>query len=165
MKVLAIDPGSAESAWVTWDGAKLLGHGKEVNAAVCAVINFCAAADPDVTHLAIEQIVGSYGGNAGLEVMDTAYWSGRFAQVWAIHRSERGLIRIPRKTVVTDLCGQARANDSNVRCALVDRIGAQGTKKAPGPTFGVAGDVWSALAVAVVVFDRLKQGYYKPEAA
>jgi hypothetical protein len=42
-----------------------------------------------------------------------------------------------------------RAKDPNVRQALLDKIGPVGTKKNPGPLYGVSGHGWSALAVAV----------------
>jgi hypothetical protein len=159
LKILAIDPGSKESAFVVWDGFNISCKGKILNSEMLSVIHEAHCESPaDVSHVAIEQIVGSYGGNAGLEVMDTAYWSGRFAECWANRRGEQGLIRLPRKTVVTHVCGQSRANDSNVRCALIDRVGGQGTKKQPGPTFGVSKDIWAALAVAVCAHDRLTCG-------
>jgi hypothetical protein len=154
-KVFAIDPGSSESAYVIWDGEKILRMGKMANGIMRATISGVSAS---VDWIAIEQIVGSYGGNAGMEVMDTAYWSGRFSERWISLREEKSVIRIPRKTVVTHLCGHARANDSNVRAALIDRVGVQGTKKQPGPTFGVSKDIWAALGVAVCVHDRLAVG-------
>ena len=40
---------------------------------------------------------------------------------------------------------------ANIRQALLDLIGPQGTKKAPGPTYGVRSHEWAALAVAVTV--------------
>ncbi|HET6477318.1 MAG TPA: hypothetical protein VFH93_14740 [Thermoleophilia bacterium] len=42
--------------------------------------------------------------------------------------------------------------DANIRQALLDRFGgpaAVGRKAAPGPLYGIARDVWSALAIAV----------------
>jgi hypothetical protein len=42
-----------------------------------------------------------------------------------------------------------KAKDANIRQALIDKIGPQGTKKDPGPTYGISKDVWSALAIAV----------------
>jgi hypothetical protein len=42
-----------------------------------------------------------------------------------------------------------RAKDANIRQALIDRFGAVGTKKMPGPLFGVSSHYWAALAVAV----------------
>ena len=59
---------------------------------------------------------------------------------------------VGRKEIVVALCGSARASDSNVRMALLDRFGgsaAVGRKAAPGPLYGISRDVWSALAIAV----------------
>jgi hypothetical protein len=42
-----------------------------------------------------------------------------------------------------------------VRQALIDRLGLQGTKKAPGPTYGIKSHEWAALAVAVYGWDQL----------
>ncbi len=43
----------------------------------------------------------------------------------------------------------------NIRQALIDRFGPPGKKKAPGATYGLSGDMWSALAVAVTFTDKL----------
>ena len=42
-----------------------------------------------------------------------------------------------------------QAKDANVRQRLLDLVGPRGTKKAHGPTYGISGDEWAALAVAV----------------
>jgi hypothetical protein len=42
-----------------------------------------------------------------------------------------------------------RAKDANIRQALIDKIGPQGTKAQPGPTYGIKSHSWAALAVAV----------------
>jgi hypothetical protein len=42
-----------------------------------------------------------------------------------------------------------RAKDANIRQALLDLIGPQGTKAQPGPTYGIKSHTWAALAVAV----------------
>jgi hypothetical protein len=52
---------------------------------------------------------------------------------------------------------QRRAKDQNIRQALIDRLGPPGTKKNPGPTYGVTSHMWSALAVAVTAHDKLKE--------
>ena len=59
-----------------------------------------------------------------------------------------------RRDVKLFLCQSARANDSNIRAALIDKYGpgkarAVGTKKAQGPLYALKGDTWSALAVAL----------------
>jgi hypothetical protein len=73
---------------------------------------------------------------------------GRFAE--AAHRVP--VVILPRRAVMLALCGDSRAKDANIRQALIDRFGgpaAVGRKAAPGPLYGIARDVWSALAIAV----------------
>lgn len=80
----------------------------------------------------------------GAEVFETVFWSGRFAQAWGLN-----FHRIKRHEVKMHLCHNMRAKDGNIRQALIDKLGPQGVKKSPGPTYGISGDCWSALAVAV----------------
>jgi hypothetical protein len=54
-----------------------------------------------------------------------------------------------RKDVKLLLCGSPRAKDANIRQALLDLLGPQGTKAKPGPTYGVKSHAWAALGVAV----------------
>jgi hypothetical protein len=56
------------------------------------------------------------------------------------------------------LCEFVRANDANIRAALIDRFGpgkdkAVGRKATPGPLFGLKGDEWSALAIALTAHE------------
>jgi len=72
------------------------------------------------------------------------------------------MVWLMRKTVAAHLCNTSRANDSNIRQALIDRFGpgrekAIGTKKNPGPLYGIKKDLWSALAVAVTYADKIKE--------
>jgi hypothetical protein len=60
------------------------------------------------------------------------------------------------------LCKSTKANDASIRQALIDRYGpgkerAIGTKKAPGPLYGVKADVWAALALAVTWHDTREE--------
>ncbi len=100
--------------------------------------------------LVIEQIA-AMGMAVGAEVFETCFWSGRFAQAW------RGPCeRLKRHEIKMHLCGNMRAKDANIRVALMDRFGGSqsvGKKKTPGPLYGIAGDQWSALAVAVTWYD------------
>jgi hypothetical protein len=144
MSLLAIDPGSSESAYVILDGARLIEFAKIENEALLARLPFFRdAAD----HLAIEMIA-SYGMAVGREVFDTCVWIGRFIQAW-----DGGYTRVFRKDVKLHLCGQPRAKDGNIRQALIDKYGGKeaaiGKKHSPGPLYGVSADVWAALAVAV----------------
>ena len=49
------------------------------------------------------------------------------------------------------LCHSVTAKDSNVNTRLLDLWGPKGRKATPGPTFGMANDMWAALGVAATV--------------
>jgi len=150
MRVLAIDPGNTMSAWCELrDGVPEL-YAKEPNAEVRELLRTTGDVAEDVV-LAIEMIA-SYGMPVGKEVFDTCLWIGRFMEAW---ESRGGTVRLVyRKDVKQFHCGTTRANDANIRAALIDRFGpgrekAVGTKRTPGPLYGIKGDEWSALAVAL----------------
>lgn len=147
MTLLAIDPGTTESGWVRFDGVNALSCGTTANHALLEMI---AANSCDV--LAVEMIA-SYGMAVGREVFETCRWIGRFQQVW---RAPADVLFVYRNEVKLHLCHSARAKDANIRQALIDRLGAPGTKKNPGPTYAVSGHVWAALAVAVTAHDRMQ---------
>lgn len=148
MKILAIDPGYEQSAWVLYDGAAVLDHGKAMNDVVLQLVE---RLEPPTT-LVIEQIE-SFGMPVGREVFETVFWAGRFAQACPPSVPWR---RVTRKAVKLHLCETTKAKDANIRQALVDRFGgtgAKGTKQQPGPLYGIRADEWAALAVAVTFFD------------
>jgi hypothetical protein len=103
--------------------------------------------------IAIEQ-VASYGMPVGKDVFETVYWTGRFAQaaIW----SGADVTRLTRHEIKMHVCKSARAKDSNIRQALIDRFGEPGTKKNPGVLYGVKSHIWPALAVAVTYWDKYK---------
>lgn len=141
--ILAIDPGSARSAWLRFDGVRPQGFGISANDILVRALR--RGGLPDV--VVIEK-VESYGMAVGAEVFDTVWWAGRFAE--ACQRVP--VVMLPRRAVKLALCGDSRAKDANIRQALIDRFGgsaAVGRKAAPGPLYGISRDVWSALAIAV----------------
>ena len=147
MTILAIDPGTYESAYVVWDGRKILAYGKIDNFKMLKLIG-----DPawEIDLLAVERIA-SYGQRVGQEVFDTCLWTGRFAQMAETNKTE--WILIYRMEVKKYLIGSHTAKDADIRRRLLDIVGPQGTKKAPGPTYGIKADIWQALALAVTVWD------------
>ena len=153
MNILAIDPGPEQSAIVYLDGrVRSFIVDNEVAARHVMESTF------DV--LAIES-VACFGMPVGAEVFSTCEWIGIFCWVWARH-SLGDILRIPRTQIKNALCGSARAKDSNIRQALIDRFGgsraaAMGTKAKPGPLYGVKSHAWSALAVAVVAEQMLRE--------
>ncbi len=148
--ILAIDPGTYESAYVVWDGEKILGYDKVDNHRMLKII-----ADPpwDVDLLAVER-VASYGQRVGQEVFDTCMWAGRFVQAAVEEILDFKLIY--RMTIKKYLIGSHTAKDADIRRRLLDVIGPQGTKKNPGPTYGIKADIWQALALAVTAYDTLE---------
>lgn len=150
MSILAIDPGSTESAWLVL-GEKGDGIYAFAKAPNDEVLRLLRDVSDEVTAVVIEK-VESYGMAVGADVFETVFWSGRFAEAVAPLPIER----VSRRTVKLHVCADSRARDSNIRQALIDRFGgpaAIGRKAAPGPLYGIAGDVWSALAVAVTYAD------------
>lgn len=152
MLILSIDPGPTESAWVLYDATekRLVEFAKEDNQVVASNINRLRT---DCDHLAIEMIA-SYGMPVGAEVFETCVWIGRFVERWGGY----GWTPIKRHAVKTHLCHDSRAKDGNIRQALIDRFGPPGTKKAPGVTYGISGDCWAALAVAVTYTETVGAG-------
>lgn len=143
MSILAIDPGTDESGWVILDGVKVLASGIYPNE---TMLNRVKAENyGEIDTLAIEMIA-SYGMAVGREVFETCVWVGRFQQAWY---SPDDVKLIYRRDVKLHLCGTTKAKDANVRQALIDLLGPQGTKKSPGPTFGVKSHAWAALGVGV----------------
>lgn len=149
--ILAIDPGTIQSAYVVWDGvSKPTDFGLIPNKEILNKIR----EKPDM--VVIEEI-RSYGMAVGIEVFDTVFWSGRFAQEAELRCIPWG--RIPRQEIKTHLCNSARAKDANVIQSLIDRFAynvpskGKGTKKEPGFFYGFKKDIWQAFAVAVAWVD------------
>jgi hypothetical protein len=156
--IVAIDPGSKESALVVMHGVhpqfKMYDSNEAVLARLPALVGTIAS-DPD--HMAIE-MVACYGMAVGAEVFDTCVWIGRFIEAW-----NRPYTRVYRKDVKITLCNSMKAKDGNIRQALIDLYsggkGAEvaiGKKAAPGPLFGFSGDLWAALAVGVTYQNRAR---------
>ena len=142
MNILALDPGTTETAFVLWDGRRILCAGHYPNADVRQVL---IAKNYDLVAC---EMIASYGMAVGREVFETCVWIGRFLEV------AMGDTRLVyRRDVKLHLCHSPRAKDANVRQALIDRLGPQGTKKNPGATYGMKSHLWAALAVAVYAFD------------
>lgn len=149
MKLLAIDPGNIQSAYLVYDTEKVLPvlWEKQTNEEVLDFIRFVRD-DWDVPLLAVE-MVASYGMPVGREVFETCVWVGRFVERWG------GDFRmVYRADVKLHLTHSRRSKDPNVRQALLDKFGpgkelAVGKKATPGPLYGLTGDCWSALGVAV----------------
>lgn len=154
MNLIAIDPGNEQSAVVYLRDGFPKQAEKIPNAEVREFLRGFMVGTP----VAIEMIA-SYGMAVGREVFETCLWIGRFVETCCTNGQPHLLVY--RREVKLFLCESARATDSNIRAALIDRYGpgklkAVGTKKAPGPLYGLKGDTWSALAVALTAANLIR---------
>jgi hypothetical protein len=155
--ILAIDPGTFESAYVIMgEGLKPIEFGKVENKKLLKLIQNIKDKPYQVDHLAME-MVASYGMAVGKDVFETCVWIGKFIQT--ANGKIPNIKRIYRKEVKMNLCHTMKANDSNIRQALVDRFAygvsnyGKGKKDSPGWFYGFAADVWQAYAVGVTYYD------------
>ena len=149
MRIFAIDPGTTESGAVIYDT-----EAKQLCAIWPAIDNYDLLSMIGTTNageMAIE-MVASYGMPVGREVFETCVWIGRFMQ-----KFDGRAYPIYRRDVKLHLCGQPRAKDANITCAIKDRFGGEsavGTKKHPGPLYGVSKHAWAALGVAITASEN-----------
>jgi hypothetical protein len=142
--ILAIDPGTTESGWCLFDGARVLDSGVHGNPALLSRLwDSRFLAEPGT--LAIE-MMRARGMPVSNDEMRTLVWIGRFQQAWCDPEAVR---LVYRGDVKMHVCGNMKANDSNIRAGLIELLGPPGKKAAPGPTYGVASHAWAALGVAV----------------
>lgn len=156
MILIAVDPGPTESAYVLYDTELMVPaeFEKVPNRHLLSRVEPLVARGANSAAI---EMIQSFGMPVGAEVFETCVYIGSLA-----HQLE--LLGVPvrfvyRKDVKTHLCGSNRAKDANVRQALIDRYGpgkdaAIGRKKTPGPLYGMTGDCWAALAVAVTATER-----------
>lgn len=153
MSLIAVDPGPVQSAFVIWDGEKVLKKGIRDNDDL---------ADGFVLwrpqpKCAVFEKVACYGMPVGESIFETVWWTGYFSRVCAVERIKN--YRMLRKDVKMHLCHTMRAKDSNIIQALVDRFApmernkGKGTKKEPGFFYGFKKDIWQAFALAVTWWD------------
>ncbi len=149
MRVVAVDPGSAQSAIVRYDTDERIPF-EPVILPNEETLRFLERAAGD--HLAIE-MAESFGAKVWSQVFTTVLWTGRFVQAWG-----RDFTLVTRRQVKLAVTGSPSAKDGQIRQCLIDRWGGKdaaiGRKKSPGPLFGVTADCWQALAVAVTYAEQ-----------
>lgn len=145
MMILAIDPGPSESAFVVLLNGSIHNKGKVPNEEMRrAVLNEAAHFDRCVI-----EMIASYGMAVGAEVFETCVWIGRFIEAHGAKNCDR----LTRGEVKMHLCHSMRAKDANIRQAIIDRVGGKQATKKGGKLYGISGDVWAALAVALTWYD------------
>jgi len=166
MKLLCIDPGTTHSGYVVYDGNKIYALNSDMpNETLAQLLSRrfpLYEDDPLYTseHMAIEMLA-CFGMAVGSSTLETAVWVGRFIEAFGVKKCTR----IYRKEVMLNLCNCRNAKPKNIRRALLDRFPATGggktpeigTKKQPGPLYGVTSHSLSALAVGITYFDKKEQ--------
>jgi hypothetical protein len=151
MRILAIDAGNTYSgvAIVELPDFRLIWFGKLPNEEIYDRIK-----NYKIDEVALE-MVACYGMPVGRDVFETCVWIGRFIE----QLKDKKISFVYRKDEKMCLCGSLKAKDSNIRQALINRYAkhdfktGKGTKKNPDVFYGVANDVWQAIAVAVTHYE------------
>ena len=155
MRILAIDPANEESgaAIIVLPDFRLEWFGKLPNEDLCKVVKRY-----DFDEVAIE-MVACYGMPVGKTVFDTCVWIGRFKEQLKDYK----ISYVYRKEECLYLCNSVKAKDQNIRQALINRYAkhdfknGKGVKKNPDVFYGVANDMWAAIAVGVTHFEKLEE--------
>lgn len=163
MTFLGIDPGTTQTAYCMIEDSDSITIRKKGIIENNDFTKIVSSLMQEAETTALEQIQ-SFGMPVGREVFWTAYMIGRIIQ----KASELGYFEgstkfalVTRKDVKMHHCHSMKAKDANIRQALLDKAlpsgGGKrpkiGTKKDPGPLYGVKKDIWSALAIAVYARD------------
>lgn len=167
--ILGIDPGPTTSGVVLYDPARgivLEADAKMISARIMQMLRGnCFQFDgsrvypmDDNLHLAMETIV-SYGARIGMETIANIELIGRIKEAWSDRDDDTTYLSRP--DILGHLTGRRNAKEADCADRLKEMhggLGAVGTKKAPGPLYGVTSHAWSALAVAVVAAQRIEKG-------
>lgn len=126
-RILAIDPGSTESAVVCYDNGDILWKAKLPNVAMMRqVLSWEWKAE---AHLAIE-MPACYGMAVGKTVFETCRWVGIFQHAFGLQHTHLVYRKAPNKEegiegVCMHLCKNNRASDPNIRQAIIDLYGGE----------------------------------------
>jgi len=116
--------------------------------------------DADIPLTIFCEDIAHMGFAVGYDVFETCFWIGEYRRVAKEYGADFRLVT--RNKVKIHHCQSSRAKDTNVRARMLERFGyygsgkkGQGTKADPGMLYGLKGDMWSALAIAVYGAEQL----------
>lgn len=168
MNVLGIDPGPEKSGFCIFntDARIVVFAGEMLNEEMLFDLRHASQRIRQCSNAFIETIE-PMGLPVGKSTLETMRIVGRMQEAWETATgSPVGIVRRGDEKIT--LCGAATYMDPNtkkrrsvtdaqIRQAIIDRFPATGggktpqvgTRKAPGPLYGVKGHAWSALAVVL----------------
>lgn len=138
--ILGIDPGPKESAFVLFDGVRTLDSGHVENE---HLLDFLQKGKFSREYFVVIEQAESFGSlttKAAKQILETVFWSGRFAQAAELFDL------LPRKKIKKHLFGTIIGGDPEIRQALMQRFGG-------GFPITFTGHKFAALAVAVTYWD------------
>jgi hypothetical protein len=94
LKIIAIDPGPRESAFVWFDG-EIHRHGKHPNVEILDLLKYHSR--NLLEDYCVIEMIASYGMPVGAEVFETCVWIGRFMQAYDVactRRITRGEVKM-----------------------------------------------------------------------
>lgn len=155
--ILAIDPGPEKSGVVVYD------NDRKVIVESCIEENdrvICRMHTLSKIEVIIEW-VEPYGARVGSTTFRTVYWIGRFAESARREVGDRWTL-VSRRDLKRKWGLPMNATDTDIRNYILDMFGgirkvAVGTKKQPGPLYGLKGHCWQALALALMVSEDQTQ--------
>lgn len=150
MKILAIDPGPVESAYVVCDPEvrEISSAHKLPNQELIELLGTFGGSLADIL---VGEMVTSYGMTVGQPIFDTIFYLGYFVSTWGAYGMPWYLVSRKELKKIVDA---PKVSDSTVRAVMIDWWGPQGTKKEPGVTYGLAKDTWAALALATYYYQE-----------
>ncbi len=158
MRILGIDPGQEQSGHIIYNSISNQIASYMIVPNDKLLVRLGKWADLSYT-LAIE-MVESRGMPMPTSLVETVLWIGQF-----MNQYKGPYVLIYPRNIRICLCGTAQAKKKNVRQAIIDRFPATGGGKVPqigikvakGPLYGIGTHLWSALAVALVCAEKLKE--------
>jgi hypothetical protein len=158
MRIIGIDPGPKETAFALMDffnEGKIIHKGKVPNNLFVQFLASLGRNENEYPGMAAVEGLQSFGMPVGSETFETAYFIGELKQIIKYRLQIASSFELVyRKDIKIHFCNSMRAKDANIRQAMIDRYGPQGTKKNPGLLYGVSGDMWSAVAIATYAYDK-----------
>jgi hypothetical protein len=156
--IFAVDPGNIESGYCIYypDTHRVGEVGVIENSQLINAIKLARTWEYDFAF----EMIASYGMAVGKDVFNTCVWIGRFVQTAKPCTTDL----VYRQDVKMHLCKTTKAKDANISQAIKDlfpktgggKNPVVGTKKQPGPLYGVKSHIWPALGVALTYAHQKK---------
>ena len=162
MNIMAIDPGTTESAYVIADRETLkpVLFNKIENSSLLGGI--AAMIDDNHVEAVGIELMQSYSMGVGKSTFETCYFIGRLQERIVQNTHIANIVPIYRSDEKMLTVGSMRANDHAMRLFLIDKFAkfdfknGKGTKNNPDWFYGFSKDMWQAYAQAYVLKLKLE---------